>query len=472
MNKILLLFPNFLQYEVLKMNPHQPPLNLAYLSAMLEKNSIPHVVCDAAAENVDEKKLLEIIENYQPNFIGITTNIAIIYAAVISAKNIKAKFKNIKIIMGGPWAHANYELLLEADIADIVCFGEAEYTLVEILKTYTNNINVLSSVSGISYKFENKIIRTQAKPPITDLDEIPFPNWKMFPIKKYDAAHRYKPFVPIITSRGCPYDCINCTKIIHGYKPRLRSIQNIIEELEYLKKEINPNEIVIMDDIFNYDLERAKKLLREIIKRNFNFKFQLLNGIRADNIDLEFAYLLKASGTYKVAIGIESGSQKVISFLHKKLNLAILENSIKILHKAGLIVYGYFILGLPIETVNSMIYSIDFADRINLDMAYFFGVLLFPGSKLYDYIIEHKYKVTSLYKYRFINLQTSALTFEAPNFNKKDYERVRKYYIIRFYLNPRRFLRFLRVLSFNELLYLIKRAIGYIYSNILKYTQL
>lgn len=471
MYKILLLFPNFLQYETLKINPHQPSLSLAYLSAMLEKENIEHVICDAAADNIGNEKLVSIVYEIQPEFVGITTNIAIIQSAIYSAKIIKEHFPQIKIIMGGPWAHVNYEFLLKKKIADIVCFGEGEYTLANIMKNYKDSLQDISQIERLAYFDGTKIIKTEKRQFIEDLDLLPFPNWKRFPLKKYQVNHRYSSFIPMMTVRGCPYNCINCSKDIHGYKPRFRSIENIITELDYIKKEINPEEIVIMDDVFNINLDRAKQILRAIIKRNYNFKFLFLNGLRADKFDLEFALLLRTAGTYRVALGVESGSQKVIKFLRKSLDLSVVKQTVSYLHKAGITVYGYFMLGLPIENVNSMIHSIDFADKCDFDFAYFNNVLLFPGTELYDYVMKEENesgRAKEINTKHPVNYLYPELGFKSTNYSNKDFKKVKNYLLYRFFLNPRRIVRFIKGLSFREIIYTLKRVFALISFRLLR----
>ena len=160
----------------------------------------------------------------------------------------------------------------------------------------------------------------------------------------------------------------------------------MINELIYLKEKMATKEIIIADDMFNFDLPRTKALLREIIRHNFGFKIQLPNGIRADFVDRELSHLMKLAGVYKVALGIESGSQAVVNFLKKRLDLKVLPETVRLFHEEGITVYGYFIMGLPVENRNSLIYSVDFAKKIDLDVPNFFNLVLYQGIKLYDYV--------------------------------------------------------------------------------------
>jgi radical SAM superfamily enzyme YgiQ (UPF0313 family) len=244
---------------------------------------------------------------------------------------------------------------------------------------------------------------------------------------------------PLLTSRGCPFDCLNCTKIIHGYKLRYRSIENIIAELRYLK-EIGAKEIIIEDDMFNFDLNRMKKMLMAIIKADLGLKFQLSNGIRADRIDKLFAELLYAAGFYRAAIAIESGSQKVLKFLNKQLDLKVVPKAIKILKEAHIVVSGYFIIGLPLETYQSMIYTVQFANNIELDIIVFLNLLIFPSTKLClylqssDAIIYQPKKIDP-----YMNYISTPISFCTSKLNQKIIQKVLLYNFIRSFINPKRF---------------------------------
>jgi radical SAM superfamily enzyme YgiQ (UPF0313 family) len=448
----MLIFPNFESFELISHIPHQPSLSLAYLAAILARERIEFQVIDAPAEKLKMDQVLNRIKQYNPNCVGITTNISLSYSACYYSLVIKKKFPNIIRIFGGPWASVEYSFILEKKYADIVVIGEGEYTLSELSHIDMKNIDSLKKIKGIAFKEANHIYFTGNRPYIENLNELPHPLWDCFPRKSYSRAHRENPFYPFITSRGCIYNCMNCTKVVHGYKMRYRSIENMLTELDYLKK-IGAKEIAIEDDLVNFDMGRIKLLFREIIKRKYNFRFQFRNGIRADKIDLELAHLLYTAGTYRVALGIESGSQKVVDFLGKKLNLSILKKNISILHTAHLKVSGYFIMGLPIENLQSMLHTINFADRINLDTYVYMNLIVFPGTKLYDYVVNHTNYLGDHSKLKKNpNYQYSPLEFTTKSLNSKVMNKVKIYYLIRAFLNPKNFFRFLSCFTFKEIM--------------------
>lgn len=450
--KIVLLFPNFKLFEKFTITPHQPSLSLGYLAGMLKEKGIDFAVIDARAENLSIEKLLKRIERYNPEYVGLTVNIAFSYAAIYTSLKIKHRFPKIKTIMGGPWATAEYEIIIKKKYADYVILGEGEYSMLELLEA-NNDYSKLEKVIGLAYSEQGNVKNTGRRPFITDLDALPFPPWEYFPRKGYYKSVRIKPAYPLTTTRGCPFNCLNCTKIVHGHKLRKRSIPNILKEIEYLKS-IGCKEIIIEDDMFNYDLGRLKELLREIIKGKFNMKFQLSNGIRADFIDQELAYLFYAAGVYRVAIGIESGSQAVVNFLQKRLDLKVVPKAVDQLKKANLKVSGYFILGLPIENYQSLIHTVDFADNLDLDLIVFLNFLAFPGTQIRDYVEKNydlekeKASISPISNYVY-----TPLYYKTEQLNQRILKKVKAYYLIRTFTNFKRIRKFIETFTIQEFIF-------------------
>ncbi len=439
--KFVLLFPNFRLYDPFSVTPHQPSLSLGYLAGMLDKHQIPFIVIDAAAENLNHASIIEKIRRFKPTYVGITTNVALEYAAIAHAYFIKKALPSIKILFGGPLATAKFKVLIKKGHADIVVLGEGEETIVDLARIDPDDFGSLRKIQGISFNTPNGIVSTERRPLIQDLDALPFPKWDAFPKKGYQKSARAFPIYPLMTSRGCPYDCKNCTKIIHGYQIRYRSIENILAELDYLKK-LGAKEIAIEDDMFNLDLSRIKHLQLEIIKRKYNFKFQLSNGIRADKIDNNLSHLLYAAGVYRAAISIESGSQKVLEFLNKKLDLKVLPPAIKSLKESGIKVSGYFIIGLPVETYQSLIHTVDFANNLDLDIVVFLNLLVFPSTRLSDYVRRNTDTCDQPRTIpRVMNYVHTPIQFSTPKLNRLIIKKVQTYNFVRAFVNPQKLFR-------------------------------
>ena len=452
MLRICLIFPNIFYGNYLKINiPTHPPLSLAYLGAILRKEGHDVHVIDAAAEDLSFPRLVDRLAGMHLGAIGITTNISISRKAVITARYIKKFLPGIPIIMGGPWATIEYDMILRRGICDFVVHGEGEYTTLDLLAGLKDK-GTLKDVKGISFLDEKGlVITTPTRELITELDALPFPAWDLLPpSKKYTFPHQKVPYYPIMTTRGCAYDCIHCTKIVHGYKYRKRSVENVIQELKYLKEKFGAKEIFIIDDNFNQDIERAERILDEIIKNQFNFRIKFSNGIRADKITPRLGRKLKAAGTYAAALGIESGNQDIVNRIGKKLDLRKVIKATRILKQNKIITAGFFILGHPYDNYTTMLETLNFAKALDLDYPHFFKAIPFPGTKMYDLIREQGHFIPGGKEEAIEGYSIKAVNFEIWNLKMKDIEKAFKLSYRWFYLRPRKVIQLIgqfRVLS-------------------------
>ena len=255
-------------------------------------------------------------------YVGISTNIVKISNAIKISEFIRKHNSKIKIIMGGPYAAVEYRKLLP-QYADIVVHGEGEFTLLDIV----NSQGKFKDIKGISYWDGGKVVTTASRPNIDDLDSIPFPSWHLFDLKKYPTVAKKWPVVPIITSRGCPFKCINCTHVIHGYKYRPRSPENVVDEIEYMVKHFKIKEFQVWDDNFTLDIERTKRICELIIQRKIKVALAAPNGIRADIGDQSFFELMKKAGFYMVSLAVESGDQENVNKIRQKSRFGKIERS-------------------------------------------------------------------------------------------------------------------------------------------------
>ena len=442
--KVGLIFPNIYLGNYFAITiPIHLPLGLGYLSAVLREAGHDVSVIDAAAERLSLTRLVDRLKKWNPDIIGITTNISSSHSAVMTARFIKKNLEQVPIIMGGPWATIEYETILKHNIAEYVVCGEGERTTVEFMNHFPDKVK-LKNVNGIAFiDIDGSIVKTNSRDCIPDLDSLPFPAWDLFPPnKKYNYPHRKQPFFPIMTTRGCPFDCIHCTKVIHGYTYRKRSIENIIQEIRYLKEKFDIKELLIIDDSFNLELDRAEKIFDEIIKNNFNLHIKFSNGIRADRISPRFARKLRIAGTYYAALGIESGNQKIVNKIGKKLDLKKVILATRILKENKIIPGGFFILGHPYDNFETMMETLNFAKSLDLDYPHFFKAIPFPGTKMYDMVVEHGHFIKNTKNNLGIDGYTSnAGNFEIWNLKSQDIEKAFKLAYKWFYLRPRKIIR-------------------------------
>jgi len=451
--------------------PIHPPLSLGYLSSVLREANHDVLVIDASAENMSLHKLVKRLIDWNLDAIGITTNIASSRKAVMTARFIRANLEHIPIIMGGPWATIEYKKILRSKIADYVVCGEGERTIVDLLDNLHDKSN-LKDVKGICYRADDgSVVKTEDREFITDLDSLPFPAWDLFPpSRKYNFPYRKQPFYPIMTTRGCPFDCIHCTKVVHGYAYRTRSIENVLKEIKYLIENFGTKELLIIDDCFNLDIGRAEKIMDEIIKNKFNLMIKFTNGIRADRITPSFGRKLKAAGTYYAALGIESGNQQIVNKIGKRLDLRKVITATRILKENKIIPGGFFMLGHPYDNFQTMVQTVNFAKSLDLDYPHFFKAIPFPGTKMYDIVIEHgNFIKNTISSEKADGYATNGSGyFDIWDLKNQDVERAFKLAYKWFYLRPRKLLDLISHLrSFHDIWGAIRQFIMFIIKNLI-----
>jgi radical SAM superfamily enzyme YgiQ (UPF0313 family) len=218
------------------------------------------------------------------------------------------------------------------------------------------------------------------------MDELPMPALGLFDSRNYTCPRviaRNNPVGPIEISRGCVFNCSFCNKTVHGREFRVKSPARVIDEIFALKG-LGYREFHVLDDQFTTDIDKAKEICREIIKRGVNMTWNLRTGVRVDRVDQEFLDLAKKAGCYQVGVGFESGNQDLLDAIGKGARVEQASRAAEMIKKAGLEAVGFFMLGLPGETIDTMEETIRFAVNLGLDYAKATILVPFPGTRIYD----------------------------------------------------------------------------------------
>ncbi len=419
-----------------------PALALGYLASALKKKKFAYKIIDCNIEQDYLNKIFSLAASF--DYVGITATIGNIESAVSIAGFIKEKFPDKKIIFGGPQAAAIYKELIP-EYCDIVVLSEGEHIVVEIMQG-----KALSEIKGIAYFDKGKVVINQKREFINDIDSINFPAWEDFDLGKYRPVVKRRgyikqPFVLFLTSRGCPYDCVFCTKNIHGYQLRLRSVENILAEIDELVNRFGVKGISIADDNFTFYPDRVKEICSKIIERGYkDISFSVFAGIRSDIGDEEMFRLMKKAGFSFVAFGIESGSQKVLDKVSKRLDLSKVGKTISLAKKAGLYTLGFFMLGFVYDDYNSMKDTIKFAKSLPLDIAGFHIATPLPGTKYYNQLSA---KATFAYKSNLesLNYHKYLIPFEFSGYDGKMVKKMHDKAYFEFYSRPKQILRLIKM---------------------------
>lgn len=462
--KNLLLIKTAMDFGI-KRHSLDPPLGLMYLAAYLRKNSLNYNIrlFDMRLEAVSPADMKKIILDFEPDIIAcsvFTVEDKCMHKVAGLAKDIDTK---IKVIVGGPHPTIYYQEILKDNNIDIAVIGEGEETFYELLNSLENGENI-ASVCGIAFRQSEKIIFAGFRKYIENLDALPFPAWDLIDINSYskaDAPHinmllSGKKYMPIFTSRGCPYQCIYCHNIF-GKNYRKRSPENVLSEIKELCNQYNVDELHIFDDNFNLDMERAKKICDFLIASKIKVKIAFPNGLRGDRMDEELITKLKEAGAYHITYSLETASARLQKYIKKDLDIIRLRNAVRISDKHGILTKCYCMIGFPTETLEEANQTIDFVCNLPLTLVSFFIPNPHEHTQLYGIVKELSpgFKIDFNADYFFVSAN-------------KEYERIiglplqklqRKAYF-KFYLNPYRIIKIL--LRVPDKAYLPKTLIRYL----------
>ena len=388
--KVLLINPSMTSvYEksVLKNSfPHYPPLNLLTVAGALKQYSIPVSLLDLDLIHDRElnEVLLERLREVNPGLVGVTFTTTLYSQCVKIAEIVKNYNKDIIVVAGGSHASSKPENLITKTPYDMAVVGEGEFALAEVMTTPKEQWN---TIKGLVYKGEKgEIIKTEKRPFIRNLDEIPFPMYDLINIHDYHmppSFRRKTPTACMETSRGCLWGCTYCNKSVFGRNFRVKTPERTFKEIEQLIA-FGYKEIHIIDDMFTTNKERVKQICRLLIGKKIHITWACPNGIRADSIDRELISLMKKAGCYRISIGAESGNQEVLNAIEKNQTPEKVEEAFKICRTEGMSTHGFFMFGLPEDTEETMQQTIEFAKRCDPDIAKFGIMIPLPSTPIYE----------------------------------------------------------------------------------------
>jgi len=357
------------------------------------------------------EEIRRIISDARPELVGISNQFTSqLENALLTAQAVKQVSRDITVVVGG--AHASVmpsTFFKNPGMVDFTVTGEGEETLVELVDTLQRKGDV-RSVSGISYMDGTRLVTQAPRKFIAKLDGLPFPAYDLIDMSRYfefnsrgkdgREAYRYpgsECSVSVITSRGCPYNCIFCS--IHlsmGKAFRANSVEYVLEHIRLLKERYGVRHIHFEDDNFSFDMQRFSAILDGIIANRFDITWDTPNGIRADRLDEEIIRKCRDSGCTYLRIGVESANEYVSRHIVRKhLDVDTVVNVSKLCSRIGIDLEAFYMIGLPGETVPQMKETVDFAIRqertLGLTPYGLFTATPLIGTELYKICVEHGY---------------------------------------------------------------------------------
>ncbi len=397
------------------------PLGLMSLAGYLrtKRDDIDIKIFDTRLYSADGLETLKsILNEYKPDIAGISAITIEEDSMKTIARMVKSHNKSCVVIAGGPHPSAFSEEVLADKNIDFIVKGEGEETFYELVNVLLDGGDK-HKVKGIGFKEDGGFVFTGDREVIKDLDSIPFPAWDYVDVEPYFrrtsmSNYGIRRYANLFTSRSCPYRCVYCHNIF-GKGFRGRSPENVIEEIKYLRRKYNVEEVEVVDDVFNFDRKRAMEIFQLAGKETPGLKYSFPNGLRGDRLDRELLESMKSGGTVMITIAVESASERIQKLIKKHLNL---EKTLKVIeesNRVNILTRGFFMFGFPGEREEEIKKTINYACSSLLHIAMFYIVIPFKGTELYELvkgrINQESYK-SSDYEYIASRFNLSDVTSE------------------------------------------------------------
>ena len=355
----------------------KPPLGLLYIASAIKKLTNHHVdILDCQLENITHENILDNIPNNY-DVIGISAWTDFWYQAYMIGRVLKKKFPAIYIVIGGPHINIFPQEVLEMDFVDAVVMGDGEIPMVTLLNVLAEKETKANPVPGLYFA---NIKYTDFSPYVcNDLDILPFPDRTSLPLHRYSAIispNKYS--TTMVTSRGCPFFCVYCK--LKFQKPVRRSATNVLAEIEEITK-LGIKEIEIYDDTFNWDHQRTIDICKGLVANNIDIAWSIRD--RVDRVSEEVLVHLKKAGCYRIHLGVETGSMKIMQAIKKQITIEQARNAVFLAKKCGFVTLSYFMYGLPGETMEDAQQTLDLALELGTDYAEFSIMIPYPGTEAY-----------------------------------------------------------------------------------------
>ncbi len=445
MSKFVLVYPNIILkgiYKDIIQGVAVPPQGICQIAAMLRKKGHKVKLIDALVEALSINEVVERITHDSPDFVGFSSTTMQIYSAHKIAEEVKKKLSQVKTVIGGPHVSAlPKETMQRLSFFDYGFIGESEHAITEFLDAFSNG-KQFNNVTGLVYR-ENGIIKVNPKREfIANLDDLPLPAWDLLP----NLAENYQqsvarvdrvPAASVTTSRGCPCKCIFCARNVYGISYRGHSDEYVIKMIDFLIDNYGIKSISFEDENFTANKKRLRAICKRLIEKKYDLTWSCAG--RIDMVNEESMYLMKKAGCTSISYGIESGSQRILDILGKKLRVEKIREGIKNTIKAGIRARGYFIIGNPAETFE----SIKETEKLIMDLPFsevqMSFMTPFPGTDLYDTATE----------YGEFNNDWAELNIWTPNFipkglNKEILKAEEKRIMRKFYFRPKIIAKYLK----------------------------
>jgi anaerobic magnesium-protoporphyrin IX monomethyl ester cyclase len=361
-----------------------PPLEYAYAASILEKLGHRVNIIDAPALGFNRQDVIDAVKKERPDLLVSSVTPVSLTNDLKICNDLKTILPDSLIALTGTFASVMPEVVLNSHV-DLVARNEIEYTLPELVDVYKTRD--FDKVKGIAYKENGKILKTSDRELIQDLDVLPFPAYHLLPMDKY--YHNWfspedKPFMTVLSSRGCPFGCTYCPYPVgYGRQWRARSVKNVVDEIRILTEKYRVQSILFRDQVFTFDMKRTEQFCRQIIESKIRFKWRC--ETRIDRLTKPLMETMKEAGCIGIHMGVETGDPELLSRVGKPgINLDQTKRVFSAAKAVGIQTGAFFIIGLPGENKRTVYESYELATELSPDIVSVAAVTPYPGTDLYN----------------------------------------------------------------------------------------
>ncbi|MBF0538138.1 MAG: radical SAM protein [Nitrospirae bacterium] len=442
-------------------NSITPPIGLALLSALLERQGHSSQIIDAMALNLDVSGVLSAMDIQGDSVVGITATTPDIDMATDIARAVRNRYPRLRILMGGVHPTIYHYELVESGICDLVIRGEAEVAIVALA-----NEEPFEGIANLTWRTPDaEVVENAQSSDFVDLNDLPMPNYARLPMGMYHSAlgsARRAPSIGMITSRGCPGKCTFCFSSMFGSRVRVTAAGGVFDHIMHLKGVYGIREISFYDDTFTANRKRVEQLCNLLISEKVDISWSCF--ARVDTVNPDILKLMRAAGCHQVMYGFESADDDILRSINKKVTSDRYRDVIKWTRDAAIDIRGAFMLGLPGEGTGGMTKTIEFSKAIDIQFAIFNITTPFPGTALFKWAMDNGY----IRHTRWSHYDMAHAILALPAVSATEVEAAYKKAYREFYLRPRYVLNRLRSISTREELLIHLRVLKGILSMLIR----
>lgn len=427
------------------------PLGIGYIASYLRQFAYEVKIFQPSCYHDFMEELTSQMECFQPNLVGISVMTPSYPRAVEICDKVKSTHKTVTVLGGHHVSAVGEEVLKESPSVDFVVIGEGEITLLELVRELESSNPRFGKIDGLAWRDRNgEIHRNKPRNLIEDIDSLPFPARDMVDMERY-GIHSYIDFgkksATMITSRGCPFDCIFCSSwLTMGRQYRTRSLKRIMAEVKELVEVYDVDYIAFEDDTMTLNRNRTEKICKAFIEMPDSPAWCCLS--RVDTIDYSLAKLMKKAGCKMVGFGIESGSPEILEKIGKRISIEKAVKAVADCTRAGLRTQCTFIVGFPFDTKETMAMTLEAAKRISPTIAIFFPLTPYPGTRVFNQFLDPALIPQNVAEWgRFIVTDNKNGISVNKYFPGKEIYAIANRWNRKFYLRPKQWLQMTRTIA-------------------------